>query len=745
MNTDALSYAPAIAEAAIRQVAVIGAGSMGSGIAAQFANAGIPVRLLDVPGAAGARSGPAEAGIARQRAAGGFMHPERAALVTPGNVEDDLAALAEADWILEAVVEDLAVKRALFARLARVARPDAIVSSNTSTIRLAAMTEGMAPDLAGAFLITHFFNPPRHLRLVEIVTGPATRPEIAARARLAADVHLGKTPVACRDTPGFIANRIGCYWIAAAALEALRLGLAVEEADALAGAPFGIPRTGVFGLLDLIGIDLVPLVWGSLAGALPATDAIHQADIARHPLFTRMIEAGRIGRKSGGGFYRRGKAGREALDLAGFDYRPEAATDVPRTDLAGLYARDDAAGIFVRRVLDALVAYACACGPEIAEDVDAIDTAMRLGYNWARGPFELADLVGAGRIAESIAAGGMPVPPLLARAAAEGGFRRGGEAMLTEGGWSTPRTPAGIVRMAALREARREVWSRDVASLRDAGNGVACLEMHGKLNVLDGAMFDALNAARGSVTEGFAALVIASGNPRAFSAGANLRAVLACIEASDWPALEALVLRGQTSLRALRAAPFPVVAAASGFAVGGGCELLLHCHHVVADAELAAGLPEAKVGLLPAWGGCLHLLARRGDAPEVFGMIARGAVSDSALRAREMGVLTVADTIVMNPDRVLAAAIARAASGDVARPATPVPPHAGFTAPEPASEPSETDRFIAETLAGVLNAAGAGEEAGYAAERDALLTLARRPQTRARIEHMLATGKPLRN
>ena len=318
----------------VKRAAVFGAGSMGSGIAAQFANAGVPVLLLDIASREGRRSAAAEAGVAKQIKAGGFMHPARAELVEPGNVEDDLGRVAEADWIVEAVVEDLAIKHDLLARIDSVRKRESVISSNTSTIPLARLIEGHSKAFGESFVITHFFNPPRVMPLVEVVSGPATAPSKRQMIEQAGEEILGKTVLNCRDTPGFVANRIGCFWIAMAIVEALQAGLPIEEADAIVSRPLRIPASGAFGLLDLIGVDLVPHVWGSLHRQLPKSDLLQSYDLTAHPLIKRMIEANRLGRKSGSGFYRLSKSGsgrtREVLDPATFDYHAEHPSDLRR-------------------------------------------------------------------------------------------------------------------------------------------------------------------------------------------------------------------------------------------------------------------------------------------------------------------------------------------------------------------------------------------------------------------------------
>lgn len=419
----------------IRRAAVLGAGSMGAGIAAQFANAGVPVDLLDIAGPDGDRDAPARTGLARVAAARAFAAPEAEARVRIGNVEDHLDRLAQADWIVEAVIERLDVKRALFARLDAVRRPGSVVSSNTSTLLRADLIAGQSSAFARDFFVTHFFNPPWLMRLVELVGGPETPPGQLDRVADASRAVLGKVAVICRDTPGFIANRIGCFWMAAAALEATRLGLTPQEADAVHGA-MGIPRTGVFGLFDLIGIDLVPHVWGSLHNSLPPDDAFQRFNLPANPLFRQLVAEGRHGRKAGAGFYRKTPDGyRDMLDLASGRYVAEAPAPVlpGGGDLAALIADTGPLGRYAASVLAHVVAYAAAHAPTIAADVAAVDTAVELGYSWREGPFRLADRVGAGHVADRLRADGVSVPLLLSAAAAMGGFYREGRALRSDG------------------------------------------------------------------------------------------------------------------------------------------------------------------------------------------------------------------------------------------------------------------------------------------------------------------------
>jgi 3-hydroxyacyl-CoA dehydrogenase len=755
----------------IRRAAVIGAGSMGSGIAAQFANAGLPVDLLDIPGSGENRNSPAESGVARQLKAGGFMGAECAALVRTGNVADHLHRLAEADWIVEAVIEDLAIKRDLYCRIETVRRPGTIISSNTSTIPRVALVEGFGNDFARDFIITHFFNPPRVMQLVEIVSAPENRSDLVKRAAAASEAVLGKTVVICRDTPGFIANRIGCYWMAAGVCEAVRLGLSVEEADAV-NAAFGIPRTGVFGLLDLVGIDLVPHVWGSLMRMLPATDDIHAFDLPGNSLIRSMIADGRHGRKTGQGFYRKAKDGsREVLDLTSGLYRPEAP--VGRDGLPGdgsltaLLADEGRLGTYAFSVLSRVVAYAAQHGPELADSVAAIDTAIALGYSWREGPFRLADLARIDILADRMRAEGRPVPPLLARARMMGGFYEGGP-LLTSG------VARAASRTLSLLSGAAPIAGNAAARLSDIGDGVACFEVTTKMGTLAPEVFDLLEDTLARAGRDYQALVIGNEDARAFSAGADLSFIVRTLDSGGLGALDSYVARGQELFLALKYLPKPVVAAVHGFALGGGCELMLHADAIIAHAELNAGLPEIKVGLIPAWGGCTQLLLRAGrgegakgplaSAAKAFETIWSAEISASALQARGMDLVRIADGIVMHRAHLLPAAKSRAlamvdgyspperALMMVTGPSGRLGLLAPVSAAARAGRMSETDEVIASMLASVLTGGPGGDptrpmtEADVMRlEREALLALADMPSTRARMENMLKTGKPLKN
>ncbi|RZL51717.1 MAG: 3-hydroxyacyl-CoA dehydrogenase, partial [Sphingomonas sp.] len=406
---------------AIRKVCVIGAGVMGAGIAAQVANAGIPVLLLDIPAREGDdRDAVAKSAVARMLKTdpAPFMSTGAAKLVETGNIDDHLDRVATCDWIVEAIVERLDIKQSLYAKLEALKRPGTAVSSNTSTIPLANLVEGRSDQFKADFLITHFFNPPRYMRLIEIVRGEHTDVAVAEKVEAFVDRFMGKRIVRAKDTPGFIANRIGTYWLAVAINAAMDQGLTIEEADQIGGRPMGVPKTGIFGLVDLVGVDLMPLLSKSLSSTLPQGDPYFDT-VRPMPLVDRMIADGFTGRKGKGGFYRFDKATRTklALDLATGDYRegikPAALPPKAEKDLAALIAVPGKVGDYAWEILGKTLAYAAMLVGEAADDIVGIDDAMKLGYNWKFGPFELIDKIGAATFATRLRDEGRSVPAIL--------------------------------------------------------------------------------------------------------------------------------------------------------------------------------------------------------------------------------------------------------------------------------------------------------------------------------------------
>lgn len=743
----------------VRRAAVIGAGAMGGGIAAQFANAGIEVELLDIPGVDD-RNSPAAAGISRQLKIGGFMSPDAANLVRAGNIEDHLERLVAVDWVIEAIVEKIEVKRDLFDRIAPHLHAQAILSSNTSTIPRAELVAKMGPELARRFAITHFFNPPRVMRLLEIVTDDAADLGFKAKLHGAAEVLLGKTVIDCRDTPGFIANRIGCFWMAVSALEARRLGITAETADAVQAA-LGMPRTGVFGLFDLVGIDLVPHVWGSLMQSLPATDDLHRFNLPDDVLFRTLIANGQFGRKAGAGFYRKAADGSvETLDLQTLQYRQRLEPDPGLArDPATLIADEGSAGRYARSVIAAVLGYAATHAPEIADDIGAIDTAMELGYSWRRGPFALAEMLGLANLME-----GIETPSAILSRGLESGFYADGLPLAVAGGRAV-RT--GAVPLAELPV----IAGSKVATLHDLGDGVACFRAHTKMNTFAPEVFDLLEETLDRAGRDFNALVLGNNDPRAFSAGADLGFFLGMIDAPGGTArLDQYVARGQALFLRMMRAPVPVVAAIHGFTLGGGCEFQMHADATIAHAEVNIGLPETGVGLVPGWGGCTRLLARFSGSGQLspteaarlaFATLNAGQVASSAAQGQTFGLLRQTDGIAMHRDHVVEAAKARALSllPGYAAPQPSLLPLAGASGADAllagpradleAGRISETDFHLASVLASILTNRGSEtpvtEETMMRLEREALVELTQETPTRERITHMLKTGKRLKN
>ena len=767
----------------IRRAAVIGAGTMGSGIAGHLANAGVDVVLLDVAGAAADRDGVAVRAVERMRSwqPPPLMHPGHAARITAGNTEDHLDRVGDCDWIVEAIVERIDVKRDLYDALDRVRRPGSIVSSNTSTLPLSLLTERMSPEMRSDFCITHFFNPVRFMRLLELVRGPDTRPEVIEALARFCDVALGKGVVHCRDTPGFLANRVGVHALQAGLVEAVAQGVTIEEADAVMGRPMGIPKTGLFALYDLIGLDLMLDVAASLAMALPPGDAFQRV-AEGIPVVRDLVSRGYTGDKGAGGFYRGDADAREAVDLETGAFRPavrgavEAALAGERDGLGALAGHPSAAGRFARRVLAHALGYAASLVPDVSDEIVPIDEAMKLGYGWSRGPFEMIDALGADRFRDLLAAEDFPIPPVLDTLGDASLYRvRDGRVVhfvMGRGHRPLVRAP-GVVRVADFRALASPMLSNDSASLWDVGDGVACLEFHTKANALGPESMASMRRAIDEVAERRTALVIHCDAPH-FSVGFNLEFVRACIAERRWKGLDDALVEFQHTCRAAKHAPFPVVSAPGGMALGGGFEVVLGSDLVQAHANVVLGLVEPVVGLVPAGGGCKEMLwrwtedaadeaARVAGAVRVFELIGTGRTAASPELARPLRLLRAVDRTTMNRDRLLADAKAGAlelADGYEPPPAPSIPAP-GAPAYDAMCEMLDDlarkgialphDVVVSRRLARVLaggdaNAGGIiDEEELFGLEREAFLTLARTAETAARIAHMLDRGRPLRN
>lgn len=799
-------------QAKIQKVGVIGSGVMGSGIAAQIANAGIPVVLLDIKPADGTNLAAKAIEKMMKADPAPFMSTRNAKLITPGNMEDDIGLLADCDWIVEVVLEDLKVKHATYEKIQKVRKKGSIVSSNTSTIPLHNLVEPFGDDLARDFLITHFFNPPRYMRLLEIVVGDKTRKDALDVVQSFCDIQLGKGVVFCHDTPGFIANRLGVFWLTASINHAVSQKVPVELADAIMSKPVGIPKTGVFGLIDLVGIDLMPHLAQSLLSTLPADDEYRKI-FKDYDFIRGMIAAGYTGRKGKGGFYRlnttAGKV-KEAYDISapGFSESNYKKADKPKPASAELgkqglravlTAGDDAAN-YAWAVLRDTLHYAASLVPEIADDIASVDEAMRLGYNFKKGPFEMIDDLGPAWFAAKLKEEGRTVPALLQKVGDQTFYKvENGKLHYfgTDGKYHAVVRPQGVLLLRDIKLGAKPIFKTASAALWDIGDGVVCVEFTGKMNALDEQVFEVYHHAIKLIGDGkgrYKAMVIYN-EGSAFSAGANLGLAMFAMNIALWPQIEELISGGQRTYRALKYAPFPVVSAPSGIALGGGCEILLHSDHVQAHAETYTGLVEVGVGLIPGWGGCKEMILRyqarereaskkavrsvtgqdkiwfspantpMGAVRQAFETIGTARVAKSAAEAKEIGYFRDSDGITMNRDRLLFDAKAKAL--ELAQ---------NYVAPEPVKEirlPGPSGKYALDMAVADLRKSGkatpydvevcnllttvlsGGEKADWTvpvSEDDILklevrefLKLVRNEGTMARIEYMLENGKPLRN
>jgi len=766
----------------IGKIGVIGAGAMGSGIAALAASAGFPVVLLDVPGDTD-KNAAARNGV--QRALKGkppqFMAPDRAALITIGNTADDLMSLADCDWIIEAIIEQPAPKRQLFEQLERVISPTAIVSTNTSAIPVRTLVESRTEPFRRRFLGTHFFNPPRYLHLLEVIPTERTAPEVVAAIRAFGERLLGKGIVVARDVPGFIANRLGIHGFLRAMRYMQELDLTIDEVDALTGPLLGRPKSATFRTGDISGLDVLAHV----ASGLSATTG---EDFVLPDWVRTLVAEKRLGEKTGAGFYK--KVGKEiqTLDWKTGDYAPavtpvlkdlEFIQGLPLNDR--LHALTTAGGRhaeFLRKLLLSESHYTLTKTPEIASDIVSVDRAMEWGYAWESGPFKQMDAVGLEFLRGGFLTLGLGEPPLL-RTAQESFYRRpgNGERYLTFVGQYSPVDElAGHLSLDALRLRTRVMEQSPDAALYDVGEGVLLLEFRSKMNSLGEGVLQMLDAALDRAERGrHTGLIIGNDDPRTFTAGADLALVLRQAAAGEWQALEAGVESFQRLVASLRQKPFPVVVAPFGLTLGGGAEMTLHASRVQAHAELYVGLVEVGVGLIPAGGGTKELLFRFSDeiaayeeadpfeaVKRAFKMIALATTSTSALDARKLGFLRDGDRISMNRDHLLGDAKARVL--EMARDYVAPPPRRiralgreaignleyAIWAMHEGGQASEHDVRIGRALARVL-AGGDGpprdvsEQDVLDLEREAFLSLLGTKETQQRIEHMLKTGKPLRN
>ncbi len=774
----------------IQRVAVIGSGVMGAGIAAHCANAGCEVLLLDIVKEGGDRSAIAKTAVQQMAKSNPemLMHKGNVKLISAGNIEDDLDKLSEVDWVIEVIVENLDIKTSLYASMSEHIGPDTIVSSNTSTLPRSELVEGMSSEMTSRFLITHFFNPPRYLPLLEIITSPEVDDSVTERLCSFADERLGKRVIMCNDTPGFVGNRLGVYFIQRAFKATIDHGFTVEQADAMLGRPLGIPKTAVFGLMDLVGIDLSVHVIESLVSHLPEDDPFHDIVGTGEDIIQEMIADGYTGRKGKGGFYRLNKEGgmrvKEARDLTTGEYAPadrKAAFPSARMGKQGLgplMGYPDEGAAFVSDILLDSLAYAAYLVPDVTDDVHSIDSAMKAGFNWKRGPFEMMDSIGAASMVERLEASGRSVPNFLRIAADNGGFYsiEDGEIqrLAPDGSMVAVDRPESTLTVADLKRRGNPLKRYGSASIWDMGDEILLVEYHSKMNAMDPMNIEMLvNAVDLAESEGWKGIVIGNDGSN-FCAGANLGLVLFAVNLAAWKDVEDFIAAGQDTYQALKYCEVPVVAASAGMCLGGGAEVLMHCDAIQSHAESYIGLVEVGVGIIPAWGGCKELMGRlrdfglvsegpMGAVMKAFEYIGTAQVAKSAEQARSMGFLGPSDGITMNRDRLLADAKARAlelSSGyEPPEPRTyNLPGPTGRTALELAvrdlalsGQATPHDVVVTNELAWILSGGDTDmtetteEDDILAMEREAIGRLGRHEDSLARMEHMLETGKPLRN
>ncbi|MFN8417101.1 MAG: 3-hydroxyacyl-CoA dehydrogenase NAD-binding domain-containing protein [Cytophagaceae bacterium] len=796
----------------IKKVAILGSGVMGSRIACHFANVGMQVLLLDIV--------PKELNDAEKAKGLTMEHPAvrnrivndaltntlkanpaplydtaSVSKITTGNFDDNMKDIASCDWVLEAVVENLAIKKIVYEKVEQYRKPGTLITSNTSGIPMALMSEGRSEDFQQHFCGVHFFNPPRYLRLLEVIPGPKTKPEVIDFLMHYGDLFLGKTTVLCKDTPAFIANRIGIYSMMEALHVILELGLTVEEVDKLTGPVIGHPKSATFRTMDVVGLDTLINVSNNLFAGLANDES--KALFALPELLKKMQENKWLGDKTGQGFYKKTKNEKGAteilsLNLNTMEYGPQqkvkfAALEMTKTidDLKPrfkvLMSAPDKAGQFYKRTFLGLFKYVSNRIPEISDELYRIDDAMRTGFGWELGPFEIWDAVGVEKaihwMQESGAAPAAWVTEMLAAGNKTFYKTENGKRLYydipTKSYKVIPGTESFII-LDALRS-NKPVWKNAGATLHDIGDGIVNLEFHTKMNTLGGEVVDAINKSIGLAEKDFRGLVI--GNDGAnFSAGANLALVLMYAVEQEYDEIDFMIRAFQSTMMRARYSSIPVVVAPHNLTLGGGCELTLHADHVQAFAETYIGLVEFGVGLIPAGGGTKELTLRVSDSFEdgdiqlnslknAYMNIATAKVATSAQEAKAMNILRRGDGISLNRDRLIADAKLAAISLAEAGYTQPTPRRdikvlgkqalgmfvAGANSMVAGRYISEHDRKISEKLAyimcgGDLSAPTlVSEQYLLDLEREAFLSLTGEKKTLERIQSILTSGKPLRN
>ena len=811
----------------ITKVAVLGAGTMGSRIAAHIANAGVPVVLLDIVPPGTAADAPPTArnkfvlgamdGLKKSKPAA-FYTPDAARLITLGNFDDDLALIGSCDWIIEVVAENLDIKRALLQRVLQHRKPGTITTTNTSGLPIADIAAGLSDELHKHWFGTHFFNPPRYMRLLEVIATPDSDPDDIALISQFADQRLGKTIVHSRDTPNFIANRIGTFTMGNAIRLMMEQNLTIEEVDALTGSSLGFPRTGTFRLGDLVGVDILAHVANNFAAQ---SDRTHdeRPDVAIPPFIMKMLENKWIGDKVGQGFYK--KAGKDeqgrdirlVLDYKTLEYGPSTRPKIPALEQAKavestaaripqLLAADpakDKAAAFYWPFLSELFTYAAnrisGDASEPAADIVAIDAAMRTGFNWELGPFEMMDAAGPRAVTAKMQEAFFPishnVTTLLATAdtwykddpTTPSGRKYFDPIAIT---YKPVPVALGVSSLATIKKSNGVVKKNPGASLIDLGNGVAAIELHSKMNALGGDIVSFITQTLKPTSDAVANFesFIITGDSNNFSVGANLMQLLLSVQEEEWDEIELAVRQFQNMTQSIKFCPRPVVVAPYGMCLGGGVEMSLHAAARNPHAETYMGLVEAGVGLIPGGGGCKEMLIRtveagtsirpdgRGEGVETFEalkknfeIIAKATVSTSAEEARSLGFLRPSDHITMNRDRLVTDAADRAkaiaATGYTApipRTDIPAPGESALATLKLAVWTMREGQYISDHDAKVATHAATilcggkvtpgtlvSEQYLLDLERQAFVSLCGEKKTQERIAFTLKTGKPLRN
>ena len=783
----------------IRKAAVLGAGTMGSRIAAHLANAGVDCLLLDMP-TPGADSAQARNSIVQNAFKGlaksrppAYFSASTPGHIRVGNFQDDLERIGDADWIVEAIIEKTEPKQELLRKVDKLRRPDSIVTTNTSGLPVAKLAEGLSEDFRKHWLGTHFFNPPRHMRLMELISTPDTLPGVADFVEDFCDRRLGKVVVRAKDRPNFIGNRIFLFAMMHTVKVMQEHGLTIEEVDALTGPLIGRPRMATYRLADFTGLDICVYVATNLYELVPEDE---KRDVYTAPDFMhQMLAKKMLGDKSGQGFYRRDKkapGGRLVLDLETLDYREAksphwdsvaAASRFPEvTDRIGaMIQADDSAGKFLWETLSELFLYAAARIPEVCDDIGSLDTCLTSGFNWERGIFDIWNRLGVEATAKRMAADGKALPPLVERALESSSKSFYGEADgsrtqfdVASGEHVKVAEKLGVLRLETIRKSGGPVLSNPGASLWDMGDGVALLEFHSKANSLNEDVFAMMSDGLAETEKNFDALVI--GNEGSFfSSGANLAMLLELAKSGKWDEMDATMACIQGLICAPRTCSKPVVAAVFGQTLAGGCEVAIRCDRIQAAGETYMGLVEVGVGLIPGGGGCVEMLRRhtagldeKDDITtatrDVFEMIGTAKVSSSATEAREWRYLQGSDGITMNRDRLLAEAKNRARGLATAGYEPPRPSEIlvggrgvkaaldlGLWMMRQAQYISDYDVEIGKRLGTVLAGGDltqpsfVSEDYLIGLEREVFLSLAGEQKTQERIGHFLKTRRPLRN